>query len=146
MIEIKLISAEETYEIRKRVLRKNISLTEKTDGDFDDNTFHIGAYLDGKLGSVSTYVVEGNSYFSGLQYRLRGMATDENYQGNGLGKKSILRAEEILKERRVDVLWFNARIVALGFYKKLGYEIIGEGFDIKYIGSHFNMYKKFTYE
>ena len=144
MIEIKLISAEDTYEIRKRMLRKNIPLTEKTEGDFEENTFHLGAFIDDKLVSVATFVENKNSHFQGNQYRLRGMATGENYQGKGLGRKLILKAEEILKERKVDVLWFNARVVALDFYKKLGYKTIGEEFDIQYIGGHFNMYKKFT--
>jgi ribosomal protein S18 acetylase RimI-like enzyme len=144
MIEIKLISAEETYEIRKEILRKNIPLTEKTEGDFKESTFHLGAFIDGELVSVATFVENKNSYFKGNQYRLRGMATDRVYQGKGLGRKLILKAEEILKVRKADVLWFNARIGALDFYKKLGYEIIGEEFDIQYIGGHFNMYKKFT--
>ncbi|MFT7497450.1 MAG: ribosomal protein S18 acetylase RimI-like enzyme [Porticoccaceae bacterium] len=144
MIEIKLISAEETYEIRKEMLRKNIPLTEKTEGDFKESTFHLGALIDGELVSVATFVENKNPYFQGNQYRLRGMATDKVYQGKGLGRKLILKAEEILKVRKADVLWFNARIGALDFYKKLGYEIIGEEFDIQYIGGHFNMYKKFT--
>ena len=144
MIEIKLISAEETYEIRKKILRKNIPLTEKTQGDFEENTFHLGAFMKGKLVSVATFVENENSFFQGNQYRLRGMATDEDYQGKGMGRKLILKAEEILKERKADVLWFNARIVAVDFYMKLGYKIIGEEFDIQYIGGHFIMYKKFA--
>ena len=94
---------------------------------------------------MATFVEKDNSYFQGKQFRLRGMATSENHQGKGMGRKLILKAEGILKERKVDILWFNARIVALDFYSKLGYEIIGEQFDIQYIGVHFNMYKKFVY-
>ncbi len=143
MIEIKLISPEDTYKIRRVILRKNIPLSEKSEGDFDKDTFHLGAFIEGELISVATLIKNESSFFEGSQYRLRGMATSENYQGKGLGKKLILKAEEILKERKVDVLWFNARIVALEFYKKLGYKIIGEEFDIQFIGTHYTMSKKF---
>jgi len=142
MIEIKFISAEETYQIRKEILRKNIPLTEKTEGDFDDNTFHLGAFNDGNLISVATFMQNDSSYFNGNQYRLRGMATLEEFQGKGFGRRLILKAEVILNERKATVLWCNARVVALNFYKKLGFKTIGTEFDIHHIGPHYVMFKK----
>ena len=141
MIEIKFISAEETYRIRKKILRKNIPLTEKTEGDFDKNTFHLGAFIDDKLVSVATFMQNDSQYFNGLQYRLRGMATLESFQGKGFGKKLIFKALEVLKERKATILWCNARVVALNFYKKLGFKTIGTEFDIPFIGPHYVMYK-----
>ncbi|MCF6279374.1 MAG: GNAT family N-acetyltransferase [Flavobacteriaceae bacterium] len=141
MIEIKFISTEETYEIRKDVLRKNISLTEKNKDDFDDSTFHLGGFIDDELVSVATFMQNEHKYFQGLQYRLRGMATLDKYQRKGLGKGFILKAEEVLKEKNVDILWCNARVLALNFYKKLGFIIKGSKFDITLIGDHYVMYK-----
>ncbi len=69
------------------------------------------------------------------------MATLDEYQGKGLGKELILKVEEVLKEKNVDVLWCNARVVALGFYKKLGFKIKGSKFDILLIGYHYEMLK-----
>ena len=42
MIQIREIKAEETYPIRKKELRKNMTLSEKVPGDFDENTIHLG--------------------------------------------------------------------------------------------------------
>jgi len=141
MIEIKFIFTEETYKIRKEILRRGIPLTEKNDDDFDETTFHLGAFIDGRLVSVATFMQNDHHYFDGFQYRLRGMATLDEYQGKGLGKGLILKAEEVLKEKNVDVLWCNARVVAIDFYKKAGFKIKGSKFDIEFIGDHYEMYK-----
>lgn len=139
---VKLISAEETYDIRKEILRKNIPLTEKNKDDFEKFTFHLGAFVNDKLVGVSTFMQNDNQNFNGLQYRLRGMATLEEYQGQGLGKALILEAFDMLKKKRANVLWCNSRVVALDFYKKLGFKVIGSEFDIALIGPHYVMYKE----
>lgn len=43
-----------------------------------------------------------------------------------------------------NLLWRNARIVALDFYKRLGLQTIGPEFDIKGIGPHFVTWKVIT--
>ncbi|MGB3776426.1 MAG: GNAT family N-acetyltransferase, partial [Leeuwenhoekiella sp.] len=76
------------------------------------------------------------------QYRLRGMAVLPAYRGKDYGKKLIAEGEKILRERGVAVLWFNAREIAVGFYEKLDFKIVGESFEIPTVGSHYVMYKK----
>ena len=49
---------------------------------------------------------------------------------------------KILKQKKCDLLWCNARLVAVNFYKSLGFNIIGNLFDIKEIGPHYYMYKE----
>ncbi|AOW19887.1 GNAT family N-acetyltransferase [Urechidicola croceus] len=142
MIEIKFVSPEQTYEIRREILRKNIPLTEKIQGDFEDDTFHLGAFSNGILVSVATFMKDNHQYFSGFQFRLRGMATLEKVQGKGLGKQLIFKAEEFLKEKNVSILWCNARVVALKFYQNCGFETIGEEFEIPLIGGHYVMFKE----
>ncbi len=141
MIEIKKITAEETYPIRLEVLRQNIPLPYEFNGDFDENTFHLGAFKDGKLVAVSSYMKERNANFKGTQYQLRGMATLIEYQGLGLGKLMLQEAFSILKELKTNCLWCNARIKAVNFYEKLGLQTYGEKFEIKYVGDHYVMFK-----
>ena len=141
MIEIKKISAEETYAIRLEVLRKNIDLPYKFNGDLDIETFHLGAFKEGELVAVSSFMKVKNNHFKGAQYQLRGMATLPQFQGLGMGKQLILKAEEILKALQINCLWCNARIIAVEFYKKQGFKTFGELFDIPLIGGHFVMYK-----
>jgi len=40
------------------------------------------------------------------------------------------------------LLWFNAREVALSFYKNLEYEVMGSIFDIPKVGPHYRMKKE----
>ncbi len=141
MITIQPISTEETYKIRKEILRKNIPLTEKIEGDFDETTLHLGLFSDNTLVCVATFTQNNNQYFSGIQYRLRGMATLNEYQHKGFGKLILEEASQLLIKRNVEVLWCNARVVALNFYRNCDFEIIGEEFDVHLIGPHFVMYK-----
>ena len=142
MIEIKKISVFETYGIRKDILRENILLTEKMDGDFDKDTIHLGAFINNELGCVATFMQHKSDHFKGSQYRLRGMATDREHQHKGLGKMILEEAERILLDKGVDILWCNARVFALKFYKNCAYKIIGEEFDVHLVGPHYVMYKE----
>jgi len=72
------------------------------------------------------------------------MATDEKYRRKGCGKRVMLEALIQLKKEKCDLLWCNARIVAVEFYKELGFKITGRVFDIKGIGPHYLMKKKIT--
>ena len=51
------------------------------------------------------------------------------------------RIEDILSEKGIPVIWLNARILAVPFYEKLDYAILGEPFDIPLIGQHYFYYK-----
>ena len=141
MIQIKKISTEETYPIRLEVLRKNIPLPYEFNGDFDNDTFHLGAFNDGKLIAVSSFMKASNPQFKGSQYQLRGMATLEEFQGFGAGKLMMEHAFKLLSYLKTDCLWCNARVIAVPFYEKLGMKTIGEPYDIEFIGTHYVMVK-----
>lgn len=69
------------------------------------------------------------------------MAVLKAYQGKGLGKLLLVQGEKLLSEKNTKIIWCNAREVAVNFYKKSGYQIIGEPFNITDIGLHYTMYK-----
>ncbi len=141
MIEIRKISPQDTYEIRKVELRRNIDLSSKFTGDFENSTIHLGLFTDDKLVSILSLVKVNNNEFTGSQYQLRGMATLSNYQGKGFGKDLVSKTVEILKGNNIDIVWCNARVIALDFYIKQGFNIIGKEFDIPQIGGHYVMFK-----
>ena len=142
MIQIKKISAEETYPIRLEVLRNNIPLPHTFNGDFDENTFHLGAFKNNQLIAVSSFMKVSEPEFKGSQYQLRGMATLVLFQGSGAGKLMVEDAVERLKRSSIDVLWCNARVIAVPFYEKQGFLTFGELFDIKHVGPHYVMLKE----
>ena len=142
MIEIKKISASDTYQVRLEVLRKNIPLPFKFNGDLDSDTFHLGVFKNDKIIAVSSFMKVKNKNFKGEQFQLRGMATLIKFQGLGAGKLMMKEALFILKSLGTDYLWCNARIVAVNFYKKAGLQTFGEKFMIPDIGDHYVMFIK----
>lgn len=143
MIEIRQIQATDTYPIRKAELRKNVSLSHKMTDDEDNETLHLGLFNDGELVGIASFMRASNSAFEeNGQYQLRGMATAAKAQGRGYGRMLLEQAEKSLKEKGVRFVWCNARIIALDFYLKMGYEVQGSVFDIPEIGPHMRMYKR----
>lgn len=140
-MSVKIIKPEATFEIRQKVLRENIPLPYEFPGDFDKTTTHFGFFVDNQLVSVATILKSSHHYFKGNQYQLRGMATLTAYQGQAIGSKLLTEIMKHLKTKNAEILWFNARIKALNFYQKLGFQTIGEEFNIKYVGGHYVMYK-----
>ena len=146
MIEVINIQAIETYSIRLEILRKNIPLPYEFNGDFDEGTFHLGAFKNKKLIAISSYMKVKNANLIGEQYQLRGMATLNEHQGFGAGKLMLQKAFSIFKKLKIDYLWCNARVEAVSFYEKQGLKTFGNKFDIKYVGNHYAMFKKIINE
>ena len=141
MKKICKIKPEETYPIRRDVLRKNIDLPYKLEGDFDEETIHLGFLMDSKIVSIVTLIKKNHHDLIGEQYQLRGMATLPEHIGLGYGRALVLKAEKLLSEKKIGKIWCNARVSALGFYKSVNYEIKGDRFIVDKIGEHYMMYK-----
>ncbi len=140
---VKQIDAKDTYPIRSEMLRKDLPLDScHFDGDNEDSTFHLGAYINDKLASVASFYLKNNEKFSEeYQYQLRGMATLHSYQGQGLSQALLRTAFPIIKANHVKLVWCNARIAAIGFYTKVGFEVASEEFEIPGVGTHKLMFK-----
>jgi GNAT superfamily N-acetyltransferase len=117
-------------------------------GDELGTTFHLGAFEKDKIIGVTTCLMNKDVHLEKLRefklhhcYQLRGMAVLETMQGKGVGKKLLKRAEQLLKEKDIKVIWFNARIAAVPFYEKMGYEVVSDLFVIPNVGDHFKMIK-----
>lgn len=75
------------------------------------------------------------------QYRIRGVATERRMRLKGLGTALLAEGEAEIWKRGADIIWCNARIVAVGFYEKHGYRKVGKSFVIPGIGEHYLMKK-----
>lgn len=141
---VKKITALETYTVRQEVLRKGKPIeTCHFIGDDDTTTSHFGLFENEKLiGVVSVYKTNSILFAEKTQFQIRGMAVLEDFQSKGFGEQLLKTAENFCWEEKADLIWFNAREKAVSFYKKLGYEIIGDAFDISNVGIHFVMFKK----
>ena len=138
MMEIKRISAHQTYAVRHPVLRPGRPI-EDCSFEFDDHplSIHFCLELDGKVISVlSALPIKCSSFPELNAMRIRGIATLDSFQRLGYGSELMRIAEQELKNNSVDLLWLNARIHASEFYSKLGYKPKGDLFNIDGIGIH----------
>jgi len=144
MIEIRKVSPEMTYPLRHRILRPSQPIEESMyDSDHKEGTFHVGAFSEDKLISVATFIPDSNPAFTAKkQYRLRQMATLENYRKKGAGSAIVQYAEEYIRELGIHVLWCKGRTSVQEYYRKMGFEAYGEVFDYPPIGPHIIMYKE----
>ncbi len=141
--EITRITATETYPVRHPVLRAGKPLkTCAFTGDDVSTTIHLGLFDKKRLiGVLSLMKISNDLFFQTSQYQLRGMAILKSYQGKGLGNLLINESEHILTNKNIDLVWCNARIIAVNFYIRNGYKVIGAPFEIPEIGKHYVMHK-----
>ncbi len=144
--KVEIITASDCIELRSRVLRPGqpIELC-KYPEDSLATTIHLGIFKDSQLICTGTLLETKCSLFPETteSYQLRGMATDHDFQGQGLGRELLEKAEEILIGKNCSMLWFNARESAFGFYQKCGFDLKGDFFDIPLVGPHKIMFKEF---
>jgi len=144
-MKILRINAADTYDIRHKMLRAGFPReTVHFPKDDDDQTFHLGAFDGNKLVSVASFYFENHPDLidDEYQYRLRGMATLPEYQGQGHSRALLKMAFPIIKLNQCTLLWCNARVTAIGFYQKVAFEKMGEPFNIPQVGEHILMFHK----
>jgi predicted GNAT family N-acyltransferase len=61
--------------------------------------------------------------------KIRQVAVDFSLRGKGHGREIMLCSEEWAKEAGFKTVSLHARAVVMEFYLKLGYEIVGDGFE-----------------
>jgi predicted GNAT family N-acyltransferase len=139
--KIRKIKAAETIPLRHAILRPGRPVeTARMTGDDEKTTRHLGAFRDGKLVAVLSLFAREMPERPGKRgFQLRGMGTAPEARGMGLGKLLVAAAQKFAKKKHAEILWCNARVSAAEFYRKLGFEIIGEQFEIAEVGPHFRM-------
>jgi len=143
MYTVKEITPEATFAVRLPVLRPGKTVDNCVfDGDSLPTTLHFGIYDNETiLGVISVFEANHLFFTEERQFQIRGMAVLDANQNKGLGKKLVQKAEEYIMAKHGSRIWFNAREIAVGFYQKMGYTIIGNAFNIGDIGSHYVMHK-----
>jgi len=142
-IEARIIPSSLTYNIRNKVLWPHKELEHCTLSiDGLNSTYHVGSFFEKELISIGTFLEEKNQNFDKKfsQYRLRAMGTLKKFEGISGGKSLLLYAIHILQEKKINLLWCDARINAIPFYKKVGLKTKGDFYNIPLIGKHKLMY------
>jgi len=150
-MEIRRITMEETIDVRHQTLR--VGRPRETAYLADDNepgVFHLGAFVNGVHAGVASFyhqphaevLAEMPGTDPAVLFRLRQMGTLPEFRGMGMGKALLEAAYPQLREAGGEVLWCDARVVALKFYEACGFVIIGEEYDVPNVGPHFRMWRQ----
>ena len=113
MIEIRAIQAEDTYEIRQKVMwpHKNIEFIKVED---DKEGFHLGLFENDALMSVVSV------FYKNQEAQFRKFATLTASQGKGYGTKLLDFIFQEMRKKDVQRIWCNARRNKAAFYTKFG--------------------------
>ena len=143
-VNIRKVDAERIRPLRHSELRKGQDFsTTSYLKDYELDTFHMACIVDDKTVTCATFYPEKSTKIKTENaYRLRGMATDSRFTRKGYASNLMAESFKELKKRDCDMVWCNARLVAVDFYKSVGFKITGELFDIEGIGPHYYMYKE----
>lgn len=138
------ITAAETWPLRQSVLRPGRPLAAaQFPGDDLSSTNHFSAYQNDELvGIASLFLAEMPEHPGVTAWQLRGMATAPEVRGAGFGRALVAACVAFAFASGKKLIWCNARLSALGFYRKLGWEILGEEFDVPDVGPHFHMWRR----
>ncbi len=144
MFEIKEISAFETIIVRHPVLRFGKPIEScRFEGDDLPTTTHFGLFYEDVLSAViSLFIAKNILFLEENQFQIRGMAVLEQHQKKGFGEALLNYCENQIRNNSGEIIWFNARETAIGFYEKSAYQNIGDGFEIADIGIHYVLFKK----
>lgn len=113
MIQVKEITAEETYPLRHTVMYPDFPLEYiKLPKDFEGQ--HFAVFRDDKIVTVVSLFFENN------KAQFRKLATLESEQGNGHATLLLKHIIEYSKKQNASILWCNARSNKTDFYKKFG--------------------------
>ncbi len=112
-MKIQKIKAEDTWEIRQRVMwpTKDIDYVKLKN---DQRGIHYGIIEDGKILSVISLFIKGE------RAQFRKFATLVEKQGQGYGSRLLAFVIDEAKKLGVSYLWCNARVNKTGFYEKFG--------------------------
>ena len=132
---IRPVTAEDIRPLRHSVLRPGQAYLE-TRYPGDDAGVHFGAFDGDRLVGIASLYQEDRAGGPAGGWRLRGMATDPGVRGAGFGAALLAACVEHVAGAGGSELWCNARMSAVGFYRRAGFEVVSEEFEVPGIGTH----------
>ncbi len=137
--EIRPVPVAEVRPIRQAVLRPGQPPASTVyPNDDSPETWHAGAFAGIRLvGIASVYREAAPGAPDVRAYRLRGMAVLPDCQGQGCGRLLVEACVRYVAAQAAALLWCNGRVSALGFYTALGFQPVGDVFDLPFSGPHY---------
>jgi len=138
-ITVDEVAAEVTYALRAAVLRPDGGEITWA-GDEDPATFHLAAHSGDRLVGVVRFSPAPCPWRTATApWQLRGMATDAELRGAGVGRAMVADGLGRVLARGGDLVWCHARVTAAGFYERMGFTAVTGEYDKPGIGLHVGM-------
>jgi GNAT superfamily N-acetyltransferase len=143
-LRVRRCGADDVIGLRQAVLRPHQSRDQaRYPTDFDPATAHFCAEDEsGRVVSVASLLNEAPLWQPGPQnaWHLRGMATTPDWRGRGAGSAVLAAVLEHVAASGGGLVWCNARLGAVDFYKGAGLVTTGDPWEEPVIGPHIAMY------
>lgn len=148
-LDIRVVTAEQTHPLRAAILRPDRPPDQTVfPGDGAQDALHLGAYDGPEIVGTVTIMRQPPEDYTGdhpeLLWRLRGMATSPQVRRRGYGAALVLAGCAYVAGKGGAWLWCDARLSAVGFYQKLGFEIRGDLYERPVTGPHYRMWQAIT--
>ncbi|MGA3216515.1 MAG: GNAT family N-acetyltransferase [Acidimicrobiales bacterium] len=154
-LRVEQVPTPASYALRQAVLRPHQGIVEMAwEGDDQPGTATFAAVDSaGSVLGVATVLpqpapfdpleagVRSGAGSKEATWRLRGMATRRDLQGQGIGSKVIAAVVDHVAGQGGDLIWCNARVGAIAFYNKAGFENWGDEFVLPNVGPHVVMWR-----
>jgi predicted GNAT family N-acyltransferase len=145
VIAVRRIDVRAARQLRHQLLRPHQEPWEIVlDGDDGADTAHLGAFEDDALVGIASVMRESPPWDedAARAWRLRGMATLPEVRGQGYGGALLERSLAHAVDQGAELAWCTARVPAAAFYRRFGFESVGDVFDVPSIGPHVLMRRR----
>lgn len=115
---------QQMLKLRNDILRKPLGISfTKEELEKEKDNLLVAAYDDDQLLGCCMLVKNSDK-----SMRLRQMAVLDNLQGKGIGKALTIFAENLARDRKSKFIIMHARKDTIGFYQKMGYNVVSDEF------------------
>ncbi len=105
-------------------------------GDDLEDSAHLGAFDGDRLVGIVSLYREPRPGGRPDGWRIRGMATEPDVRGKGFGAALLVACIEHVAGSGGGELWCNARMGAVDFYRRAGFQVVSDEFEIPGVGPH----------
>jgi GNAT superfamily N-acetyltransferase len=134
---------DEIFALRHAILRTGRPVeTARFEGDDEPETRHYGLFEGDRCVACATVMRRPRE--DAAAWQLRGIAVAADRQRRGLGSRLLAFLEADLRgdAPASPRLWCNARVGAVAFYRKHGWTVESDAFDVPDVGPHHRMAKQ----
>jgi GNAT superfamily N-acetyltransferase len=150
VVTVSRVPVERTLALRQAVLRPDQTLDQMALPGDDDPATAAYAAVDagGEVQSVARVTLEAPPFPSAEMaapgtraWRLRGMATRPEARGQRIGSAVLQACIDYVSSQGGGLLWCNARVPAVGLYRRGGFATYGKEWVDPVIGPHIVMWR-----